>query len=142
MQSKMDFTVKPEDVTDDLILKRCRSFRDALKLCRDCSPLVDKEILDEIEKRASRKMDKSHFSEALSGSNNRNFPPEMVQTLEDVCGNLIPTRYLAITRNFELRPKKEALEIENDQLRAELAQRDVEMDAIKKFLRETGVTPK
>jgi hypothetical protein len=139
MQSSMDFTVKPEDVTDELILKRCRSFRDALKLCRDCSPLVDKEILDEIDRRAARKMDKSHFSESLSGSHNRNFPPELVQILEDVCGNLVPTRYLALTRNFDLRIKRDALEIENDRLRSVIDRQSSEIEAVKKFLRESRI---
>lgn len=138
MQPKLDFTAKPEDVTDDLIVKRCRTLRDALKLCRDCSPMVDKEILDEIEKRTGRKIDKSHFSEALTPGHLRSFPTELIQVLEDICSNLIPTRYMALSRNFDLKQKREALEIENDRLKSALDIQALELDAIKKFMREIG----
>lgn len=139
MQEKLTFIVKAEDVTDDLILKRCNTFKDALKLCRDCSPLSDDEILFELEKRAGRKIQRSHFSESLSSHGDRNFPPEIIQTLEDICENLIPTRFMALSRNQELRPKKEALELENEMLRDELKKKTEEFEAIKDFLRDARV---
>lgn len=138
-QEKLTFIVNAEDVTDDLILKRCKTFKDALKLCRDCSPLGDDEILFELEKRAGRKIQRSHFSESLSSHGDRNFPPELIQTLEDICENLIPTRFMALSRNQELRPMKEALELENEALRGELKKKTEEFEAIKEFLRDARV---
>lgn len=132
-QPKIDFNLKAEDVTDELILKRCKNLKDAIKLCRDCSPLSDDEILFEIEKRTSRKIQKSHFSEALNGTNGRNFPPELIQTLEDICDNWIPTRYMALSRNQELKPKKEAWEIENEKLRNLLAEKEKELEIIRRW---------
>lgn len=138
MQAKIDFTIRPEDVTDELILKRCKNLRDAIKLCRDCSPLSDDEILYEIEKKTGRKLQKSHFSEAINGWSGRNFPPELIQTLEDVCGNWIPTRYMALSRNQELRPKKEAWELENERLRQALADKEKELEIIKRWEQGKG----
>lgn len=118
MQADLDFTIKIDDVTDELISKRCKTLKDAIKLCRDCCPLSDDEILYEIEKRTGRKIQKSHFSESLSDSN-RNFPPELIQTLEDICENWIPTRFMALSRNQELKPKKELLELELEKEKSE-----------------------
>lgn len=134
-QLVMDFTVNEEDVTDELILKRCKTLKDALRFCRECSPLSDDEILWELEKRTGRKMQRSHFIESLHDGK-RNFPPELIQSLEDICGNWIPTRYMALSRNQELKPKKEALELENEQLRAELEEARKEMEVIKRFIKE------
>lgn len=131
--------MNPADVTDELILRRCRRLRDALKLCRDCSPLDDKEIIHLIKIRTGYEFQKSHFSECVNGIGNRNFPLDLIAVLEDICGNLIPTRYMALARNCELRTRKQALEIENEQLRAELAEAKKEMQVITKFLRESGV---
>ena len=133
MQARINFTLKPEDVTDELILRRCRNLKDAVRLCRDCSPLSDDEILLAIEKRTSRKIQKSHFSESLNNHDGRNFPPDLIQILEDVCENLIPTRYMALSRNQELRPKKEAWEQENDRLRQLLAEKERELEIIRNW---------
>ncbi len=137
MQNRLNFVVKPDDVTDDLILKRCKNLKDALKLCRDCSPLSDKEIIYEIETRSGKKIQKSHFSEALNGGD-RNFPPDLIQIFEDICENLIPTRFMALSRNQLLRPRREAWELENERLRAEIENERLEREAIKSFLRDIG----
>jgi hypothetical protein len=121
-QEALQLVVNPDDVTDRLILQKCRNLRHALKLCRDCSPLSDEEIIVELEKRG-KKMQRSHFIESLN-SGPRNYPPDAIQDLEDICHNLIPTRFLALSRNCELRPKREAWEIENDRLREEIEARD------------------
>lgn len=141
MQPKIDFTVKLEDVTDELILRRCKHLGDAIRLCRDCSPLSDDEIIFEIEKRAGKKIQKSHFSEALNG--HRNFWPSLISDLEDICENLIPTRYMALSRNQELKPKKEAWELENEKLKAEIErlqyEREIEKRATAELLKNMGI---
>lgn len=126
------FTITPDDVTDDLILRRCKNFRDAIRLCRDCSPLTDKEIVDEFEKRGGKKMQRPHFVDALNGGIH-NVPPENIPLLEDICENWIPTRYMALSRNQELRPKKEAWELENERLKALLTEKENELDVIRKW---------
>ena len=141
MQPKIDFSVKPEDVTDELILKRCKHPGDAIRLCRDCSPLSDDEIIFEIEKRTGRKIQKSHFSEALNG--HRNFWPRLIPVLEDICDNWIPTRYMALSRNQELKPKKEAWEIENEKLKGEIErlknEREIEKRVTTELLKNMGI---
>ncbi|MHB8109790.1 MAG: hypothetical protein ACYDHW_07130 [Syntrophorhabdaceae bacterium] len=111
-QEALKFVLSPEDVTDDLIIRKCKNPRDAVKLCRDCSPLSDDEIRAAIEHETGRLLDKGHFSQMINGQGGRNFPPELMTVFEDVCGNWIITRYFALYRNCELKPKKEALELE------------------------------
>lgn len=91
----------------------------------------DKEIIDGIKKRTGHEFQKSHFSETINGT--RSFPPRYIQVLEDVCENLIPTRYMALSRNQELRPKKEAWQLENDRLRLALAEKDREIEILVKY---------
>lgn len=118
IQQTLKYYLGADDVTDDLIQKRCRSLRNAIRLCRDCSPLTDKEIIDELHKRTGYEYQQSHFTEALNGGK-KNFDPDHIPVLEDICSNWIPTRYLALHRNCELKRKKEALEIELDHEREE-----------------------
>ncbi len=131
-QDALSFRLNPEDVSDDLILKRCKNLRHAVKLCRDCSPLGDDEIVFRLDADHGVKIQRSHLVEALNGGQ-RNFPLEGIQALEDLCGNTIPTRYLALSRNCELRPRKEALELENDRLRQALAEKDKEIEILAKY---------
>lgn len=139
MQARIDFTVKADDVTDHLIIQRCRSVSDSIKLCRDCSPLSDDEIIDRLVICSGREktIQNSHFSEMLSGK--RAFPQDCIPHLEDICGNIIPTRYLALIRNQELKPRKEAWELEIEQLKKELEMERFRNEAIQDFLRDKGL---
>ncbi len=118
MQEPLKYHLNAEDVTDDLIMKRCKTTRQAIRLCRDCSPLTDKEIINELHKRTGYEYQQSHFTEALNGGN-KNFNPDHIPALEDICSNWIPTRFMALYRNCELKRKKEALEIELEKERAD-----------------------
>ncbi|MCE5208981.1 MAG: hypothetical protein LLG42_11815 [Chloroflexi bacterium] len=117
-QEALNFVVDPDDVTDELIVRKCKSLRNALRLCRDCSPLTDKEIINEIKRRTNYEYQQSHFTEGLNGGR-KNIDPDHIAVLEDICFNWIPTRYMALSRNCELRPKKEAYEIALERERAE-----------------------
>lgn len=117
-QEALNFAVNPNDVTDDLILRKCKSLRSALRFCRDCSPLTDKEIIDEIRKRTGYEYQHSHFTEALNGGR-KNIDPDHIPVLEDICNNAIPTRYLTLIRNCEMKPKKEVYEMAFERERAE-----------------------
>lgn len=109
-QEGLQFHLNTDDVTDELIIRRCKSYRNALRLCRDCSPLTDKEIIHEIKKRTGYEYQQSHFTEGLNGGR-KNIDPDHIPILEDICSNWIPTRYLVLSRNCMMKPRKEALEI-------------------------------
>ena len=109
-QEALSFVLNSQDVTDELIVRRCKSLRHALRLCRDCSPLTDKEIINEIKLRTGYEYQQSHFTESLNGGR-KNLDPDHIAVLEDICSNWIPTRYLALSRNCVLKPRKEAYEI-------------------------------
>lgn len=133
IQEKLDFITKAEDVTDDLIMRRCKNLDDAINLCRSCSPLNDKQIIEQIGKLSGdNEMQKSHFSEAMNGCG-RNFPPRYIKYLEDICFNWIPTRYMALSRHQELKPKKEAWELENEHLKRLLVEKNKEIEIISKW---------
>lgn len=117
-QESLNFVVNPNDVTDELILKRCKSVRNALRFCRDCSAFTDKEIIEEIKKRTGYEYQHSHFTEALNGGR-KNIDPDHIPILEEICNNAIPTRYLNLIRNCEMKPKKEAYQIAYEQEKAE-----------------------
>jgi hypothetical protein len=109
-QEALNFVLNSEDVADDLILRRCKSVRDSLKLCRDCCPLTDKEIIHQLKIRTKYEYQQSHFTEALNGGR-KNFDPDHIPHLEDICGNWIPTRYMNLRRHHVMKPRKEAYEI-------------------------------
>lgn len=117
-QQGLKYHLDADDVTDELIQRRCRSLRGAIRLCRDCSPLTDKEIIDEIHKRTGYEYQQSHFTEALNGGK-KNFDPDHISVLEEICSNWIPTRYMALSKNCELKRKKTALELELEARTAE-----------------------
>jgi hypothetical protein len=136
-QESLQFVLNPEDVTDSLITKKCKTLRNALRLCRDCCPLTDKEIIEELRKKTGYEYQQSHFTEALNGGH-KNFDPDHVRPFEDVCSNWIPTRYLVLSRGCEMKPKKEALELKVEALEKQLEQERVQHEAIKTFLKEIG----
>ena len=53
-----------------------------------------------------------------------------------LCGNWVPLRWLAMHFGQELKPTKTTLERENDDLREQLERQRIEMEAVKKFIRE------
>ncbi len=138
MQEKFKYTITEKDITDNFILSQCNNFREAIKLCIECSNKTVDEITTEIKKRTGMQIQNSNFSDAMHGRNNRNFWNELIEALEEICSNWIPTRYLVLKKNLELKPKKEVLELENEQLKVEIEKKDREYKAIIKFLKDSG----
>ena len=129
--------IAEQEITDDLILRRCRSVRNALRMCVDCSPYEEKEIIARLAELTGYEYQLSHFSEALNGGK-KNLDPNHIPVLEKICGNWIPTRYLVITKGNEMKPKKAALEIENERLREELDREREKNRVIAEFMKEIG----
>ncbi len=117
-----------QDVSDEVI-KKIPDFKAALKFCKDISGLNDQQISDRL------KIDPGQWSRMWSGT--AHFPPEKIPCLMDLCGNWVPLRWLAMHYGQELKPLKSTLEIENEALRVALEAKEQEMEAIKKFVRET-----
>jgi len=127
-QKEFMFRSNPEqDVSDDILLK-LSSFKDALKLSKNVSGLDDKQLTMELD------IDPGHWSRIWA--NGAHFPNEKLTQFMDLCGNLIPLRWLALKYGFELKPLKSTLEIENEKLKNELKEEQEKMKVIKEFLKE------
>ena len=118
---------KNQEVPDDIVFK-LPDFQSALKMCKDISGLDDKFICAEIG------IDPGQWSRIWSGQ--ANFPHNKLNCFMNVCGNEIPLRWLNFSRGYEMRPMKTTLEKENDALRIQLERQQIEIDAIKKFMKE------
>lgn len=116
------------DVSDDVVF-RCADFKEALNLARTVSGLNDKQFTMDLD------IDPGQWSRIWSGSGN--FPEKKIERFMELCGNIIPLKWLAFKSGFELKPLKSALEVENEALRTELEAKTREIEVIKKFLKET-----
>lgn len=120
---------KQSDISDGSILKQV-TFHAALLLCMRESGLEDKEIYGPLG------LESAQFSRILKSS--MHFPPELVPSLMDLCGNEIPLRWLALTRGYELVPLLSTVEEERDQALIERDDARRELATIKKFIKETS----
>lgn len=76
---------KPEVVEDELIA-RCQSMLDAIHLCIHLSRLTHDRINDVLG------IDNGHWTRMMQGR--AHFPPNKIQPLMELCGNLAPLQYL------------------------------------------------
>lgn len=116
------------DISDASIMKQ-DSFHGALTLCIRESGLEDKEVY------LALGLDAAQFSRIIKGT--MHFPPNLLLSLMDLCGNEIPLRWLALTRGYELRRLQSSLEEENEALRAALREKDHDLETILDFVRQT-----
>jgi len=130
-QGNLIFERRHDDVTDDVLL-RCQSLKHALRLCIEVTGLPLKEVafrLDMPDKSLSRML-------ADNPDDHRNFPPESINHLMDVCENEIPLRWQALSRGYGLVRLKSEVESENERLKAEVERLQRDRDVIVGFLRE------
>lgn len=92
------------------------------------SGLQDKSICLELG------IDPGVLSRARSGQ--ANFPPDKILELMELCGNEIPLRWLGLRRGYGMVRLKSALEAENEQLRAEYAALQRQLETITDFVRQ------
>lgn len=119
MQEKLPI---PEDTTDQEILIRCTSFKDALRLAREKSGKSENLISLELEERG-HKIDQSTLSLSLSEnpSQKKNFPTEAILDFMQIT-NEIPLKWLAIKCGYGLVRLRNSLEIELEKERTEKAE--------------------
>lgn len=116
-----------QDVSAEVI-EKLPNFKASLKLCKEISGVNDQQVCQELG------IDPAQWSRIWSGQ--AHFPPEKIPAYMDLCGNIVPLRWLAWKYGYELKPLQSQVERENDQLRAELEQKRIEMAAINKFMAE------
>jgi hypothetical protein len=102
---------KPQEHVPDEIVKKLQSMSAAINLSILSAGMEPKEAYMALD------IDKGVWSRILM--NQANFPHEKYTTLEDVTGNDIPLRWLALRKNRELKPMKSALEEQNEKLKTE-----------------------
>lgn len=118
-------TKNSKTVTDEEILRRCLHFKDALRLCKELSPLNDQQLADNLD------LDPAQWSRIWSDRGH--FPDEKIERFMALCENIVPARYLALKQGFELKPLKSTLEMENESLRKALEEKEKELDVITKW---------
>ena len=120
---------QPSDVADSTLLKQ-PDILAAIKLAIQESGLQDNQIHSVIE------MEKAAFSKSLSGSNH--FPAEKLDALCDVLGNEVVLRWWALKRGYGLVPLQSTLEQRVVELEQLVADKDHDLETIKRFVRETS----
>lgn len=101
-----------EDITvSDEFLKRCHSWKDALRLCANFSGLNDKQFCSRL------KIDPAQWSRIWSSQ--AHFPEEKIEEFIRLSGNLIPIRWLALKFGYGLYRLKNDVEIELERVQTE-----------------------
>lgn len=90
-----------EPVSDEVVRKQ-PNMSAAINLSLSAAGLEPKEAYIPLD------IDKGVWSRIMNGQ--AHFPHEKFTTLEDITGNDIPLRWLALRKNREVRPMKSALE--------------------------------
>ena len=126
---EMALRTDQRDVSDDVI-EKCITAKDALKLSKEVSGLSDKVFCQELQ------IDAGQWSRVWSAQ--AHFPEDKLIPFIKLCNNLIFLRWLALEFNMGLHVLKSELQRENEHLRKENEQKDLELDAIKKFMKEIG----
>lgn len=124
------------EITDLEILSTCHNFKQALRFsAQKSSPKSLKVIALELSERG-HKVDEGTLSLWLSDdpAQKKNFPPEAIDDFIELTTD-IPRRYLALKGGYGLVRLKSDVELENEQLKATLAERDKEIDVITKFMK-------
>jgi hypothetical protein len=107
------------------------SFLDALILCKSLSGLSDKILADKLD------VDPAQWSRIWSGS--AHFPCNKLKLFMGLCGNIVPLTWMALQCGFKIEPLKSVLEVENDNLRAELDEERKKMQVITEFVQRAGL---
>ena len=111
MQIELLFRNDPKrDISDEMI-RKCFSFKEALKLSKTFSGLDDKQFCHRLD------IDPGQWSRIWSGQ--AHFPEEKLMQFIELSGNIIPLRWLALIFGFELKPLKSELELELERERNE-----------------------
>lgn len=132
MQSNLPL---PQEVTEKE-LESCGSFKDSLRLAYKKSGKSYKVLALELQERGHT-IDESTLSLSLSEtpSQKKNFPSEAVDDFMSLTSN-IPLRYLALKNGCGLVRLKSVIEHENEMLKAQLAEKEKELQVITDFMKK------
>lgn len=111
-----------EHVPDDVVRKQ-PSMSAAINLSLSAAGMEPKEAYIPLD------IDKGVWSRIMNGQ--AHFPHEKFTTLEDITGNDIPLRWLALRKNREVKPMKSALEEMVETLKTENAELRKENDLLR-----------
>lgn len=113
---------------DESVIARLQDEDAALKLTVQMSGLQNHEVADALD------IDHGQWSRILSGKSH--FPHRKLKQLFDVCGNEALLQYLNYTRGYECQPRrrKSCLELELEEARRRLAEKDRETELLMQAL--------
>lgn len=111
-----------EPVSDEVIRKQ-PNMSAAINLSLSAAGMEPKEAYMPLD------IDKGVWSRIMNGQ--AHFPHEKFTTLEDITGNDIPLRWLALRKNREVKPMKSALEEMLETARTEIAELRKENDLLR-----------
>jgi hypothetical protein len=131
MDLQLPFVATMQEISDAEIMRRCKSARDALRVCIELSGLCPKEVAYHLE------LDQGHLSRMITASGeSRHFPPDLFNKLQDLCGNEVPIRWLTLSRGYGMHRLKSELERENDALRIRLNEQEQRLATITDFIKQ------
>ena len=129
-QQMLDLKAKrPKKMVDNIYIERCRSMRQAIKLCVDLSGVNDNALCIDLG------IDPGQWSRIKSGQ--AHFPDKFNE-IQDVCGNYAPLQWYAHSEGFGLVKLQSELEAENDQLRQEKQELEAKLKNFEEFLKLGG----
>jgi len=129
-QGVLKLQVKRGEIPDALLLK-CKDLRAAIRMCIETSGLQIKEVAFDLN------INKDHLSRMVNNDGDpRHFPPELIDKLQDVCGNEIPLKWQAMKRNYGLYELKSAQDLRIERLEAELDEERREKLLMMKIVKE------
>lgn len=123
------------DEVPDSVVAACRDFKSAIRLCIEVSGLERKEVAFHLG------LQDAHLSRMLADSKDeeRHFPVNKLNKLMEVCGNIIPLRWMANQRGFGLYRLKSQVEMELDAEKAVSAELRRELELTYKVLKQMRV---
>lgn len=131
-QQELNFN--QQATTDEMIMARCKSLTGAIDYCIEVSPYERQEVAFRM------KIDSGHLNRMLNPNDNMNFPPDRIDELMEICGNLIPLRFQALKRRHGIHRLRSSVEEENEVLRAMLREKEQKESAIMGFLEKAKVS--
>ena len=77
-------------------LRQIETLEGALRLCIDASGITPEQVAEKMG------IKYSYFSRMLRDTDSRNFPPNRIDELMTICGNVIPLEWQAVRKGFYL----------------------------------------
>lgn len=112
------------------VIMACKTFKEALKLCKSISGLEDKQICGHLD------IDPAQWARIFGACGH--FPENKLIEYMRLCQNITPAIWLSRTLGYNLVPLKNELELENERLRQDLEKEREKIAIITEFQRTIG----